>query len=120
MYKIREKGKMKYNNKRVEYDGIKFDSKKEAARYAELKILEHAGEIKNLQLQKSFELIPRQKQNGKVIERACNYIADFVYQERIPGGWQIVVEDTKGFRTESYRIKRKLMLERHGIRIREI
>ena len=110
---------MKYKNSKIDYDGIKFDSKKEAARYAELKILEKAGEIKNLQLQRSFELIPRQKIDGKVVERACKYIADFVYQERIPGGWQLVVEDTKGFRTESYKIKRKLMLQKYGIKIRE-
>ena len=111
---------MKYHNKKIDYDGIKFDSRKEDARYAELKILEKAGEIKNLQLQKSFELIPRQKREGKVIERACHYIADFVYQQRIPGGWELVVEDTKGFRTEAYRIKRKLMLERYDIQIKEI
>lgn len=110
---------MKYKNSKIDYDGIKFDSKKEATRYAELKILEKAGEIKNLQLQRPFELIPRQKIDGKVVERACKYIADFVYQERIPGGWQLVVEDTKGFRTEAYKIKRKLMLQKYGIKIRE-
>ena len=115
-----QKGKgMKYKNSKIDYDGIKFDSKKEATRYAELKILEKAGEIKNLQLQRPFELIPRQKIDGKVVERACKYIADFVYQERIPGGWQLVVEDTKGFRTEAYKIKRKLMLQKYGIKIRE-
>lgn len=111
---------MKYKNNKVDYDGIKFDSKKEAERYAELKILEKAGEIKNLQIQRPFELIPRQKIDGKVVERACKYIADFVYQERIPGGWKLVVEDTKGFRTEAYKIKRKLMLQKYGIQIREI
>lgn len=111
---------MKYKNSKIDYDGIKFDSKKEAARYAELKILEKAGEIKNLQRQRTFELIPRQKIDGKVVERACKYIADFVYQERIPGGWKLVVEDTKGFRTEAYKIKRKLMLQKYGIQIREI
>ena len=116
-----QKGKgMKYKNSKIDYDGIKFDSKKEAERYAELKILEKAGEIKNLQLQRPFELIPRQKIDGKVVERACKYIADFVYQERIPGGWKLVVEDTKGFRTEAYKIKRKLMLQKYGIQIREI
>ena len=110
----------KYKNQKVSYDGIIFDSKKEAGRYAELKLLEEAGEIKNLELQKTFTLIPAQRgEDGKVMERACTYKADFVYNERIPGGWRLVVEDVKGVRTDVYKIKRKLMLERHGIRIRE-
>lgn len=100
----------KYGNKKVTVDGIEFDSKKEARRYSELKLLERAGEIQDLQLQVKFELIPKQKG-----ERACNYIADFVYTEN----GQTVVEDTKGFKTPEYIIKRKLMLERYGIRIKE-
>ena len=53
---------------------------------------------------------------GKLLEKECSYIADFVY---IQNG-NLVVEDTKGFRTEAYKIKRKLMLHVHGIRIKEI
>lgn len=57
---------------------------------------------------------------GKVIEKAVGYVADFVYEEKTTDGWQEVVEDVKGFRTHDYIIKRKLMLWRYGIRIREV
>lgn len=67
----------KYKAKKTEYDGIMFDSKKEAQRYAELKILERAGVIKNLQRQVTYTLIPAQRIDGKVAERACTYKADF-------------------------------------------
>lgn len=110
--------KPKYRSKKTEYDGIEFDSRREAKRYAELKILLDAGEISNLERQKSYTLIPSQKdENGKVIERPCKYVADFVYTD---GNGNLVVEDTKGVRTTAYVIKRKLMLERFGIRITEI
>lgn len=117
----------KYGSKKIVIDGITFDSKREAARYQELKLLEKAGQIQNLQRQVKFVLIPAQREpdtigirggihKGKTIEKECSYIADFVYQEN----GQTVVEDTKGFRTTDYIIKRKLMLHVHGIRIREI
>ena len=79
-------------------------------------LLEKAGAITDLQRQVKFELIPSQRIGGKVVERSCNYIADFVYQEN----GQTVVEDTKGFKTKDYIIKRKLMLWVHNIRIVEI
>ena len=97
-------------------DGIAFDSYKEAKRYQELKALEKYGVIQDLQLQAKFLLIPSQRINGKVVERECSYKADFVYKEN----GKTIVEDTKGFRTPDYIIKRKLMLFVHGIRIREI
>lgn len=107
----------KYGNKKVSVDGIVFDSKREVKRYAELKLLELAGEIKGLELQKDYELIPAQRgPDGKVIERAVKYKADFVYRE----AGQTIVEDTKGMHTKDYIIKRKLMLWVHGIRIREV
>lgn len=110
----------KFGNKKYTIDGIEFDSKKESKRYCELKMLERAGAIQDLQLQVPFILIPAQYRevNGKnkCVERACKYIADFVYTEN---GKQIV-EDTKGFRTDVYKIKRKLMLYKYGIRIREV
>lgn len=106
----------KYGNRKVIYDGIEFDSIKECQRYCELKLMQRAGVISDLQMQVPFELIPTQRIDGKVVERAVNYIADFVYKQ----DGQKVVEDTKGFRTEKYIIKRKLMLYIHGIRIREI
>lgn len=81
-----------------------------------MSLLERAGTIQNLQRQVKFELIPSQRIDGKVIERPCTYIADFVYTEN----GKMVVEDTKGFRTTDYIIKRKLLLWVHGIRIQEI
>ena len=109
---------MKYGNKKITIDGITFDSKREANRYCELKLLERAGVIVNLQLQREFELIPAQYVNGKCVERACKYKADFCYFDNERG--VMVCEDTKGFRTKEYVIKRKLMLYQHGIRIKEI
>lgn len=117
----------KYKSKRVSCDGMTFDSLKEARRFRELRLLETAGEITNLQTQVKFELIPAQYEpdiigkrggvkRGKLIERECSYVADFVYTK---DGKQ-VVEDTKGFRTTDYIIKRKLMLYIHGIRIQEV
>ena len=117
----------KYGNKEVTVDNIRFDSKREAQRYCELKLLEQAGEISGLRMQVKFVLIPQQREpdirgqrggihKGKVIEKECAYIADFVYQK----DGETVVEDTKGFRTKDYIIKRKLMLYVHGIRIREV
>lgn len=71
----------KYRNNKVEYDGIIFDSKKEAKRYAKLKLLERTGRIKELRRQVPFTLIPKiLDQNGKCIQRACKYYADFVYK----------------------------------------
>ena len=108
----------KYNNKKIIVDGQKFDSKKEANRYKELRLLERAGEIKDLRTQVKFKLIPAQRDEatGKVVERECSYKADFVYEE----DGKTVVEDVKGFRTKEYIIKRKLLLWKYGIRIREI
>lgn len=106
----------KYGNKKVIVDGITFDSKREASRYQELKLLEKAGAIQDLQMQVKYVLIPSQRIEGKVVERECTYIADFVYTENE----QTVVEDTKGFKTKDYIIKRKLMLFVHGIRISEV
>ena len=106
----------KYNNKK--HNG--YDSKREAKRAAELKLLEKAGVISHLQEQVVYELIPSQYRivNGKkkCIERAIKYIADFQYVEN----GNTVVEDAKGFRTDVYRIKKKLMLYFHNIRIKEV
>lgn len=102
----------KYGAKKVKApDGQVFDSTKEFQRYGVLRLLERAGKISNLRRQVSFELIPKQKG-----ERACTYIADFVYTDE---KGDLIVEDSKGFRTDAYKIKRKLMLWVHGIRIKE-
>ena len=106
----------KYRSKKTVVNGVEFDSRKEARRYSELLLLERAGAIQGLQRQVKFELIPSQRYDGKVIERPCHYIADFVYQEN----GNTVVEDTKGFKTNDYIIKRKLMLYLCGIRIKEV
>lgn len=109
----------KYGNRKVTVDGIQFDSMREAKRWRELKWLQRAGQISNLDRQVSYELIPsiRSEQTGKVIQRAVSYIADFVYQTE-DGNW--IVEDAKGFRTEAYKIKKKMMLWRHGIEVVEV
>ena len=96
-----------------------FDSVKEFSRWQELKLMERAGEIYELQRQVPFVLIPAQRdENGKLIEREVKYIADFTYRERC--GNRLVVEDTKGLKTREYILKRKMMLYRHGIRIQEV
>ena len=123
----------KYYNKKSTVDGITFDSKKEANRYRELVLLEYARKISNLRRQVKFVLIPPQYEKssekykkgenkgqlkrGTLLERECAYIADFVY---IDENGKKVVEDTKGMRTKDYIIKRKLMLERYGIKISEV
>ena len=109
--------KSKYGNHKVIHDGMKFDSQRELNRWLELKLLERAGEIRQLRRQVKFVLIPPQKENGKVIERECSYIADFVYKDK---DGRLVVEDTKGVKTKDYIIKRKLMCYVHGIRVREV
>lgn len=106
----------KYGNRKTQRDGVTFDSRKEARRWSELLLLEKAGAIQSLQRQVRYELLPSQRIDGKVVERAVHYVADFVYEQ----DGAIVVEDTKGFRTPDYIIKRKLMLWRHGIRISEV
>lgn len=125
---------MKYHNKKIIVDGLCFDSKKEAKRYSELKLLEQAGVISDLKMQVKYILIPEQREDskevykkgpnkgklkkGNLLERECSYLADFTY---IDGeSQQLVVEDTKGMRTHDYIIKRKLMLKVYGIRIQEI
>lgn len=117
----------KYGSRKVVRDGITFDSVKEYRRYCELSLLERAGAISGLKRQVEFELIPAQREpdtvgvrggvkKGKTIELPVKYVADFVYTEN----GKRVVEDTKGFKTKDYIIKRKLMLWIHGIRINEI
>jgi len=102
----------KYGNTKTTVDGIKFDSKLEAMRYGELKIMLRAGLITDLELQKVFVVIDKQ-----VGERATKYLADFTYRDE---QGLTVVEDCKGVKTPEYVIKRKLMLKEFGLKIREI
>lgn len=96
----------KYFNKKVIVDGIKFDSKKEAKRYTELKLLKKAGLIKELELQKKFEIQPKYTNNKGEHIRAITYKTDFFYYDNKKE--QYIVEDTKGYRTDVYKLKKKL------------
>lgn len=126
--------KSKYGSKKITLDGSTFDSLKEYRRFRELAALEKVGEITDLKRQVEFELIPAQFeeiQTGEIykrgalkgqpktktvcLEKSVKYIADFVYYEN----GKKIVEDTKGFKTEKYIIKRKLMLYVHGIKIKQ-
>lgn len=80
--------------------------------------MERGGLISDLKEQVKYELIPKQYVDGKLVERAVTYIADFVYLDNRTG--RVVVEDTKGFKTKDYIIKRKLLLKVYGLRIQEI
>lgn len=129
-------GYQKYHNNKIIVGGIKFDSKKEAERYKELKTLERAGIIQDLQRQVKYVLIPAQYEpsgeiytkgkekgkpkKGKLTERECAYYADFVYYRND----EIIVEDVKGYRKGGayniFSIKRKLMLYIYNIKVQEI
>lgn len=104
----------KYHAHKTVVDGITFDSRREARRYQELKLMERAGAIRDLQRQVRFELIPAFDVDGRHY-RPTTYVADFVYVE----GGREIVEDCKGFRTDVYRLKRKLFAHRYGVSIRE-
>ena len=101
--------KHKYNAKPVEFEGFKFDSKKEAKRYQELKMLEKSGKIKDLKLQPIFVLQERFYYRGKAI-RQITYRADFEYVDEKGNR---VVEDVKGFKTDVYKLKKKLFLKKY-------
>jgi hypothetical protein len=122
----------KFHNKKVEVDGIIFDSKKESGIYEDLKKELSAGKIVGFERQTKFILIPaqyetvivedkkgRKVEKQKIVEHACTYIADFVISH-----WDgsLVVVDSKGSRglDQKYPIKRKLMLWVHKIRVMEV
>lgn len=120
----------KYRSKKVELDGYIFDSKKESSVYLDLKAALARGEIKKLELQRRFELIPNQTEKvivttkkGKKIEkntvvaRAIDYVADFWIE--YPDG-EIAVIDCKGWKTEVYKIKCKMLRYFYGIKIKEV
>lgn len=118
----------KYGSRKVVLlDGTTFDSQKEFNRWCELKLMERHGRISDLRRQMTYLLIPCQYEpdkigvrggvkRGNLLEREVSYVADFVYTQ----DGNTVVEDTKGFKTKDYIIKRKLMLYIHGIRIKEV
>lgn len=107
--------KSKYSSAKTDIDGIRFDSKKEAEFYAELKLREKAGEISHLRLQPRYLLQEGFKYEGKQY-RKIEYVADFEY---IENGVTVVV-DVKGFRTAVYMIKKKLFLYKYGDKVKFI
>ena len=123
------KRKAKYGSKKVTYNGIDFDSKKEMYCYIRLKSMQDEGEISDLRLQVPFEIIPavyethevqlktKVKVVTKCIQRAAYYVADFVYTDK--DGNQVVI-DAKGFRPYEYELKKKMMRAFLGITIKEV
>lgn len=108
--------KSKYGNKKT----AGYDSKKESERASQLKWMQECGQISELKEQVKYLLVPAHYENGKCIERACNYIADFTYWRHYENGAvEFIVEDCKGMRTDVYKIKRKLMLSIYKIKIKE-
>ena len=108
---LREKKKSKYHSKKVVLDGIEFDSKKEADRYVQLLLMQRGGDIVGLKVHPRFELAINHM-------KICAYEADFSYFDK--RCLKQIVEDTKGYRTRAYRIKKKLMLAIHGIDVKEV
>ena len=101
----------KYNAIKTEIDGFLFDSRREAIRYAELKMLEQAGEITDLELQPIFPCVINEKP-------ICKYIADFRYTDVKTG--KVIIEDTKGFKTDLYLVKKKMVKAIYNIVIVEV
>jgi len=98
----------KYNATPTTRQGIKFSSKSEAKRFDDLKLLEQSGEIQNLELQPSFQIIKSQTHSGKKY-RGAKYTADFKYIEN----GKVVIEEFKGFRDKTYILRLKMFLEKH-------
>jgi len=111
---VPQKRRSKYRAIPTVIDGIRFASKREAARYSELKLLAKAGEIWSLYLQPSYDL------HVGLTDETCigRYVADFSYTDVKTG--EIVVEDAKGFKTPLYRWKKKHVEAQYGITIREV
>ena len=105
----------KYHNKKITIDGILFDSKREGNYYTKLKLMQNAGLIWNLELQKKYILQASFTFNGKKI-REISYYADFVYEDK--DGLHVI--DTKGYRTDTYKLTKKLFIKKYGVDIEEI
>lgn len=97
----------KYNAKKKVVDGHTFDSTREAERYRELKLLEKAKEIRNLELQPRFLLQDKFKDKTGTTHRKIEYVADFMYVDKDD---KKIVEDVKGVMTDVYKLKKKLFL----------
>lgn len=101
----------KYGNRKTEIDGITFASRKEANRYNELKLLQKAGDIEQLELQPRYTLQEAFKDKKGILHRKIEYVADFSYGDKTILQW--VVEDCKGMQTEVYKLKKKLFLYKY-------
>ena len=102
----------KYHAQPVTLHGQRFDSRKESQRYLDLLLLQRAGEISDLERQVAFTLFEKSKYG-----RAVKYIADFTYTDR---QGQRIIEDAKGYRTDVYKLKKRMMAELLGIEIKEV
>ena len=128
---VKKAKKSKHHNEKVFYDGIWFDSKKEKNRYRDLRLMEKAGVIKDLQMQVSYELQPKYEINGRKVQDIY-YNADFVYMERTKNkdieGWEQVIEDVKPnedekgnrYKTDVYKLKKKMFEFKYGVEIKEV
>lgn len=105
----------KYHNKKITIDGILFDSMREGNYYTKLKLMQNAGLIWDLELQKKYVLQKAFTFNGKKI-REISYYADFVYEDK--DGLHVI--DTKGYRTDTYKLKKKLFIKKYGVEIEEV
>lgn len=120
------KKRSKYGNRKVVRDGIKFDSEREAARFAELKVLRAMGKIRDLRLQANFTLVEGYTTIEGERIKPMVYREDFTYERATEPDcngavyWLREVEDVKGMRTKEYQLKKKLMREKYGITIREV
>jgi hypothetical protein len=100
----------KYHSQKVTLDGITFDSQKEANKYAELRLLQMAGEVTKLELQPEFILQEGYRDGNGKWHRPIKYRADFrvIYRDG-----RVEVIETKGFKTRDYLIKKKMFLARY-------
>lgn len=106
----------KYHNKKVYYDEMTFDSKKEYSYYLKYKLMEQAGEIYDLKMQVPFTLIETFKLQNKTYRKTI-YKADFTFIDK-EGKYHVI--DVKGMRTDVYKLKKKLMAWKYGIEIEEV
>ena len=108
----------KYKNKKVEYDGIKFDSQKEKSYYIKYKLMEKSGEIYDLRRQVPFELLQTFRLGDKTY-RKTKYIADFKFYYK-SGKFHVIDVKSKATRTQVYQLKKKLMAWKYGLEIEEV
>lgn len=111
-YQARTVKRPKYGNKKKMVNGMEFDSTKEARRYQDLALMQEAGQIRSLRRQVPYGIYIK----GQHI---CGWLADFVYEELIADIWRHRVEDTKGWKTDVYRLKKKLVEAEYGFKILE-